>query len=175
MTLGSSVRRISLWCVLAGAVLLSACGKEPSRPPVTDVQFAATATPDVGDPSAPVSVRALVVNAGRTRVLHCSGCGCGNGIGIRILGPDGDEVALRDPNAPRLACADSDVPLESGKSLDRTDLFTGVLYERGLPTYPSPTYAAPPGTYTVIATFAYSPPTGERVAVERRTTFDWRP
>src|SRR3989442_15329463 len=138
------MRRISLWCVIAGVVLESGCGKHPTRPAVTDVKLTVTATPDVGGPSVATSVRVLVVNAGNTRVLHCSGCGCGNGIGIRILGPDGSEVALRDPNAPHPGCADrSDEPLEPAKTLDGGDRFTGVLYQRGFPTYPSPTYPAP--------------------------------
>lgn len=176
MSFGSNMRRFSLRCMIAVVVLECGCGQEPTRPAVTDVRLAVTATPDVSGPSAPISMRALVTNAGKTRVLHCSGCGCGNGISIVILGPDGSEVALYDPNAPAPGCADGlDQPLEPAGTLEGGGSFTGVLYQRGFPTYPSPTYTAPSGTYTVIATFAYRPPSGEWVELARRTTFVWLP
>jgi len=176
VSFGSRLRRRFLPCMVAGLVLQCGCGHEPTRPPVTDVRLAVTATPDVSGPSAPALMRAVVANVGKTRVLHCSGCGCGNGVSITILGPDGTEVALHDPNAPAPGCADGlDQPLEPAGTLERDDSFTGVLYQRGSPTYPSPTYTAPSGTYTVIATFAYRPPSGQWVALARRTTFVWMP
>ena len=176
MALGPKMRRFSLLCLIAGLVVESGCGKEPTRPAVTDIRLAVAATPDVGGPSVPVSMRVLVANAGNTRVLHCSGCGCRNGIWIVILGPDGKEVALHDPNAPHPGCQDRmDEPLEPAMTLEGGDRFTGVLYQRGIPTYPSPTYAAPSGAYTVISTFAYQPPSGQWVELARRTTFVWLP
>ena len=176
MPLGSKLGHFSLWCLIASVAFACGCGKEPTRPAVTDVKLAVTATPDVGAPSTPTSIRVHVRNVGNTRVLHCYGCGCGNGVSIAILGPDGGKVALYDPNAPLPACADGlDVPLEPAGTLEGGASFTGVLYQRGFPTYPSPTYAAPSGTYTVIATFAYRPPSGEWVGLARRTTFVWLP
>jgi len=79
-------------------------------------------------------------------------------------------------NALQPGCQDRvDEPLEPAMTLERGDRFTGVLYQRGIPTYPSPTYAAPSGTYTVITTFAYQPPSGQWVELARRTTFVWLP
>ena len=176
MALDLKMRRFSLLCLIAGLVVESGCGKELTRPVVTDLRFAVTAAPDVSGPSTPITLRSRVTNAGNTRVLHCSGCGCGNGIWIVILGPDGKEVALHDPNAPQPGCQDRmDEPLEPAMILEGGDRFTGVLYQRGIPTYPSPTYAAPSGTYTVISTFAYQPPSGQWVELARRTTFVWLP
>jgi len=168
------MRRTS-WCVIAGLVLGSGCGEEPTRP-VTHVALTVTVTPDAGGPSMPISMRALATNLGNTRVLYCSGCGCGYGVGVRVLGPDGSDVALHDPSAPLPDCPDnSNTPLEPGKTLEGGDRFTGVLYRPDSRTYPSPTYAAPPGTYTVIASFGYRVPPGQWVDLTRRTTFIWRP
>ena len=176
MSFGRNVRRTLLLGVSAGVVLVSGCGRGPTSPVAPIVRLALTATPELGDPSAPVSIRALVKNAGTTRVLHCSGCGCGSGISVVFLGPDGSEVALNDPNALLPACPDGIEPLGPAETLEATARFTGVLYERGVPTVPSPTYAAPAGTYTVIARFGYqSRPSGEWRPLERRVAFVWRP
>ena len=170
------MRRFSLLCLLAGLVVESGCGKEATRPAVTDVRFAVTASPDVGGPSAPITLRSRVLNAGNTRVWHCSGCGCEDGFSIRVLGPDGSEVALRDPNALKPLCPDGVVPLNPAETLEAADSFTGVLYQRDSPTPPSTTYPAPSGTYTVIVAFEYaSTVPGESVRLVRRTTFVWLP
>jgi hypothetical protein len=172
----SRMRCASLWCVIAGAVLGWGCGQEPTRPTVTDVGLTVTAKPDSGGPSMPISMLVLVANVGNTRVLHGSGC-CGDGFGVRVLGPDGNDVALYDPRAPWPACpcGPPDDPLEPGMTLEGGGRFTGVLYQRDSPTYPSPTYAAPSGTYTVIGSFAYQGPSGEWVQLARSTTFVWGP
>ena len=165
--------------VVAGAlaVLLQAgCSGRATRPTVTDVDLSVAASPVAGSPSLPVVADARVSNAGTTRVWHCEGCGCGNGIGLTVLGPDGVEVWLRDPNAALPLCPDAVMPLDPGRDLGARLVFTGTLYANGHPTFPSPTYPAPPGTYTVIARFTYaiSVP-GEWVPLERRTTFAWAP
>ena len=170
------MRRFSLLCLIAGLVVESGCGKEPTRPAVTDVRFAVTAAPDVGGPSAPITLRSRVTNAGNTRVWHCSGCGCEEGFSIRVLGPDGSEVALRDPNAVGPACPRGVVPLEPAETLESAGSFTGILYERDSPTRPTPAYPAPSGTYTVIAAFDYaSSVPGEWVRLVKRTSFVWLP
>jgi hypothetical protein len=174
------MRRFFLSLAIAAVFLESGCGKEPTRPAVTDVRFALTATPDVGGPSAPITVRGRVTNAGNTRVWHCSGCGCGDGLNIKILGPDGSEVALRDPKAVGpAACPDGFEPIEPGETFEPARSFTGILYERDSPVYPTPTYPAPPGTYTVIADLGYlSGEPGvsrEWVTVVRSTSFVWQP
>jgi len=168
------MRRLSLLCLVAGLVVESGCGKGPTRPAVTDVRFAVTAAPDVGGPSAPITLRGRVTNAGNTRVWHCSECGCEEGFSIKVLGPDGSEVALRDPKAVGPLCPPGVVPLEPGETLEAPASFTGVLYERDSPTVPSPTYPAPSGAYTVIAAFEYaSRVPGEWVRLVRRTSFVW--
>ena len=176
MFFGSKMRRISLWCVIAGVVFESGCGKDPTRPAVTDIRFAVTATPDVSGSSAPIILRGRVTNAGNTRVWHCSGCGCDEGFSIRVLGPDGTEVALHDPKAVGPLCPEANVPLEPAETLEAKDSFTGVLYQRESPTVPSPTYPAPSGTYTVVAAFEYaSSASGESFRLVRRTSFVWLP
>src|SRR6266850_488011 len=150
------MRCFSLLCLFAGLVVESGCGKGPTRPGVTNLRFAVTAAPDVGGPSTPITLRSRVTNAGNTRVWHCSGCGCDDGFTIKVLGPDGGEVVLRDPNAVGPACPPGVMPLEPAETLEVPASFTGVLYERDSPTPPSPTYPAPSGTYTVIATFEYA-------------------
>ncbi len=174
MALDLKMRRFSLLCLIAGLVVESGCGKEPTRPAVTDVRFAVTAAPDVGGPSTPITLRSRVTNAGNTRVWHCGGCGCEDG--FRVLGPDGSEVALRDPNAVGPACPAAVVSLEPAETLELARSFTGILYERDSPTRPTPTYLAPSGTYTVIAAFDYaSSVPGEWVRLVKRTSFVWLP
>lgn len=176
MGLGLMMRRFSLLCLIAGLVVESGCGKEPTRPVVTDVRFVVTATPDVGGPSAPITIRSRATNAGNTRVWHGGECGGDDGFSISVIGPDDREVALRDPNAVGPACPPAVVPLEPSQTLEATGSFTGVLYQRHSPTVPSPTYPAPPGTYTVIAAFDYaSSVPGEWVRLVRRTSFVWLP
>ena len=174
MASGPKMRRFSLLCLLAGTVVGSGCGKEPTRPVVTDVRFVVTVTPAVGSPSAPISVRSRVTNAGNTPVWRCGGCGCEDG--FSILGPDGSEVALRDPKAVGPACPPGVEPLEPAETFEVAGSFTGILYQRDSPTVPSSTYQAPAGTYTVVATFAYaSSVPGEWLKLERRTNFVWQP
>lgn len=169
----SKVRRTLFPCLVAGIILGSGCGTEPTRPPITSIALALSATPEAGDPSTPVSLRVTAKNTGDTRVVHCTGCGC-DAITITVLGPDGTEVALSDPKAIGPLCPIGNEPMSPGETLQSGVDFTGVLYLRDSPEYPSPTYAAPPGTYTVIARFTYLPPSGPSSSVERRTTFVWR-
>lgn len=170
------MRRFFLVGLIAGLMVESGCGQEPERPRITDVRLALTAAPGAGRPSAPVTLRAQVTNAGNVFVWHCSGCGCGEGFQITVLGPDGSAVALHDPKALGPMCPDGSVRLEPAQTLESGDRFTGVLYQRDSPSWPSPTYQAPSGTYTVIAIFNYvSSVPGEWVGLERRTRFVWQP
>ena len=174
MALGLTMRRLPLLCLIAAIFVESGCGKEPTRPAATDLRFAVTAAPDVGGPSTPITLRSRVTNAGHTRVWHCSGCGCEEGFTTKVLGPDGREVALRDPNAVGQFCPSGVMPLEPAETLEVASSFTGILYQRGYPTAPSPTYPAPAGTYTVIAAFEYaSSVPGEWVRLVKRTRFVW--
>lgn len=176
VALGPNMRRFSLLCLIAGLIVEAGCGKEPTRPAVTDVRISVTAEPDMGSASAPITLRSHVTNAGNTRVWHCSGCGCEEGFSIKVLGPDGSEVALHDPHGVGPACPSGVAPLEPAESLEAVGNFTGVLYERDSPTLPSPTYPAPSGTYTVIAAFEYaSSVPGEWIRLVSRTSFVWLP
>jgi hypothetical protein len=172
-----SLSRIAMLVGALAVLLQGGCGKEPTRPAVVDVKLAVAAMPDVGGPPAPVSVRVLARNAGNTRVWHCLSCGCGNGISIRILGPDGREVALQDPTAPIVGeCPDSfNEPLEPAETVEAGASFTGVLYDRDSSVYPSRTYVAPSGTYTVVAAFAYKSSLSGEIGLTSRTTFVWLP
>ena len=164
---------------LAGLVLVlwnTGCARETTRPPVAQVRIALSPTPSTGGPSHPVALVVRVTNAGATRVWHCECCGCGNGIHVTVLGPDGQTVALHDPNAIGPACPDGEVPLLGGGALEAHEAFTGTLFERDSHSAPSPTYPAPAGTYTAIAGFSYTTvPGGEGISVERRATFVWKP
>jgi len=165
--------------IVAGALALllqAGCAERAMRPAVTDIDLSLAASPAVGGPSLPVVADVRVSNAGNTRVWHCEGCGCGNGIGLTVLGPDGVEVWLRNPNAPVPLCPDGFTPLEPGRDLGARLVFTGTLYATGPPTWPPPTYPAPPGTYTVVARFSYATSVpGEWIPLERRVTFAWEP
>jgi len=162
-------------------VLLVGCSQTVTRPSPPDVRLSVTASPAVAQPSEPAAIELSVRNAGNATVWHCEGCGCGNGSAIAILGPDGIEVALTDPWGPYPACAErEDAVLEPGGALESRFVFDGTLFKRDSPTFPSPTYTALPGTYTVIARFKYSATSPknqigvERITLERRTTFIWR-
>lgn len=157
-------------------VALGGCDRHMTRPAVAKVQFLLSATPATGSPPSPVTLLAHVVNVGDTRVWHCEGCGCGNGISVEVRGPDGHRVALEEPKASRPMCPDGFSPLERGGMLDGGNIFTGVLYEQDSPVYPTPTYQAPPGTYTVIALFGYrATGSGPEFVLERRVSFAWQP
>jgi len=165
--------------VAIAAVLLAlapACAESPTRPAIADIRLSVSTLPAVGQPGQPISIEIRVVNSGKREAWHCDGCGCGNGTSLEVLGPDGTRVELNDPRALLPACPEGVAPLEPGAVLGSTGPFTGVLYVRDSSAVPSPTYAAPPGTYTVVAGFAYSLTRGgEAFRIERRATFVWNP
>lgn len=164
-------------CGLVLFALAAGCAKDTTRPPITDIRLTLDATPETGDPSHPVTLDARVVNPGDIRMWHCEGCGCGNGIGLVVLSPDGEKVELQDPRSSLPMCPDGAAPLESGGHLDARIVFNGTLYVRDHPLFPSPTYPAPPGTYTAIVGFSCQQQwlSGNYVSVGRRTTFVWQP
>ena len=172
--------RSKMWLAACGPVLLAfltACARDETRPEITDIRLTLLATPSVADAAHPVTVSVRVANAGSTRMWHCQGCGCGNGISIVLLGPDGATVLLEDPRRGLPMCADGPSALDPGGVLSGGAVFTGKLFTRDSPTFPSPTYAAPPGRYTVIAGFSYEREwlSGSSMSREERTTFTWRP
>jgi hypothetical protein len=163
--------------VSALAILVQfGCFPVTTRPSVTSVDLSVAALPASGRPSVPVVVDAEVTNAGSTRVWHCQGCGCGDGVALTVLGPDSVEVRIQDPGHPSPLCPDAFGSFDPGGSLAEHLVFTGTLYSARRPTLPTQTYAAPPGTYTVIARFRYKTDMfGQWTSLERRTAFVWAP
>lgn len=169
--------------VLTGALLLSAlivlsalsgC-RTTLNPRVTDIQLSVLTSSNQGTPPDSLEFRGVVKNAGTTSVWHCEGCGCGNGITLSVLGPDGLPVLIQDPNRIGPACPDGTVPLGAGEKISRGDFFTGTLYVANARVFPTPTYPAPSGTYTVVARFVYETTARQPpfTTLERRTTFEW--
>ena len=168
--------RVALVAGALAVFLQAGCGTA-TRPTIIDVDLALAASPAVGGPSLPIVADVRASNVGNTRVWHY-------GVGLRVLGPDGAEVVwLGDPNAPppvapsgQVLPPDMAVPLEPGRDFTRRFAFTGELYVTGHPTWPSPTYPAPPGTYTMIAYFRYATSVPWKwITLERRATFAWVP
>ena len=152
------------------------CAKSPTRPGGLDVQLSLSVQPSMGGPSTPIAIDIHATNAGVTQVWHCDGCGCGNGVHFQVLGPDGVPVAL-NPGGLLPACPDGLAPLPPGGVLVSASQFTGVLYKLDTGTFPPPAYAAPAGTYTVVATFTFTKSghwDGE-IGLTRTATFVWNP
>jgi hypothetical protein len=165
----------SLW-LLAPA----GCSHGVTRPATTNVQLAVSIIPQPADTAYSLRLNANVANAGSTPVWHCQGCGCGTGIGITVLGPDGKPVDVLDPKRPMPLCPDGLTGLDPGANLETWLTFTGRLYVADSPIFPTPTYQAPPGTYTVVGDFAYNtveqwPSSGSGSVIERRARFIWPP
>ena len=155
------------------ATMFTGCAKSPTRPSATDIRFLLNIQPRAGGLKEPISIVIRAVNAGNTRVLRWEGCGCG-AIYFGIMGPDGAPVALypRSSSPPPL-CPCGPVPFEPNTEVEVGGRFTGVLYDGASP---SQAYAAPPGTYTVVARFMYRTSIeGESIQLERTATFVWDP
>jgi len=187
-------RLVALVGALSLATVLG-CVEEPTRPTglaaphatrergiptFTVIHMFLSASTSTGSPANRVTIRANVVNASSKQVWGSGCCGSAD-IGMTVLGPDGKAVLLSDPRYPFFPpdCPCGPVPLRPGENLSSGFTFTGTLFVPDSPTYPSPTYAAPAGRYTVVARFGYwtEGPRGSRSAAvgERSTTFDWRP
>jgi hypothetical protein len=180
-------KRISVVAATLTLIVVSGCSesltrtaKPESNEPILGVpavELTVSALPPVGGPSQPISIESRAVNATGSGFWHCQGCGCGNGMTLTILGPDGSPVALRDPREEPPLCPDTMVPWASNASVESRLPFTGTLYETnpsGFP--PTPTYDAPAGTYTVVARFSYAGSSaGQTIPVVQTTTFQWQP
>lgn len=172
----SLLPRLASWVGALAVLVQAGCIARTTRPSVTGVDLSVAALPAAGRPSVPVVIDARVANSGSTRVFHCQRCGCGEGVALTVLGPDSVEVVLRDPGHPTPICPDVLGGFDPGQALAERLVFTGTLYKARRPTLPTPTYAAPPGTYTVIARFRYTTAMfGQWTTLERRSTFVWAP
>jgi hypothetical protein len=169
-------RRVRLALCGLTLAIQAGCSNEVTRPQTIDVRLDVAAAPPVGSPTDAVMMKVKVHNAGNVTMVHCVGCGCGNGIQITVLGPDGNEVLVLDPKRPVPLCLDGPSALDPGGVLEDGLAFNGTLFVPNSPTYPTPTYPAPSGTYTVVAGFQCSKqwmsPDGA-VSLERRTSFAW--
>jgi len=175
MPLITTPQRFSRALTLVAIVLAAGCADSTRPRDVPEVALTVTLSSPTGNPSAPISFGATARNVGTMQLWRCQGCGCGNGLGVYVLGPDGKNVVLHDNPFP-LDCPDGQVAFERDASVQSSDAFTGVLYDLNGSVYPAPTYEAPPGTYTVVARFSYATQQwGEPVVVERRSTFTWAP
>jgi hypothetical protein len=157
-------------------VLIAGCGgKSPTTTQLLSANIEVNPAPASGDAAHPVILTAKARNTGLKTAWYSSECLVGPGIGLQVFGPDGDEVLIRDPYAPVVACADGYVPLQPGRSVQLVFEFTGLLYTRSYE--PSErTYAAPPGTYTAVASFGFADQPGMRqLVIESRVTFEWGP
>ncbi len=126
---------------------------------------------DSGTPASPIDVTAAATNQGRWTVYHTVSCWAGS-IGIRLLGPTGEEVYWYNPWILPLCVDVCCGSLDPGKSTVRSIRFDGHLFTgNGMP------YEAPDGEYTVLASFgaATQKMGGQPLAVERRATFRWAP
>src|SRR5262245_55026250 len=170
-------RRAAVAVMLLLAAALG-CGREPTRPALAFIVMSVGATPSTGSPTSPVTLSVSVRNAGPTQVWHSQSL-CDVGIGVWVLGPDGKTVLLSDPKQIRPDCPGyENVPFPPGQNLPGGATFTGTLYVPDSQDYPTPTYAAPAGRYTVVAAFAYRTeprPEAPWIRIERRATFDWQP
>jgi hypothetical protein len=176
----TNLSRPAVAVTLALSALLSGCSGNPTRPLDPNVQMSLTVQPTAGSPSNPISLSLRAVNAGVTPIWHCDGCGCGNGTKLTVLDPSGKAVALWDPNGPKTSCPDGPMALPPDSSLKSHESFTGVLYVTDSNDYPTPTYQAPAGNYTVVAEFFYAKTSqesysGPSIRIERKATFTWAP
>lgn len=160
------------------AVLLQAgCSGSLTRPTIPLIELSLKTTRVTGTPSFPPVVEVSLRNVGTATVWHCAGCGCESM--ISLLGPDGAPVYFYDPSAPPPLCPIWVAPFEPGQESGGPFVFTGTLYEAGH-SWPSPTYTAPAGAYTVIARYWYATRNGPEgptnwVLLERRATVNWTP
>jgi hypothetical protein len=154
--------------------LFPGCSDSPTQP-ATLLGLSLTVQPTTGSPADSVSVKLRLVNASKTQVWYCSGCGCGNSTRIKVFDPSGGLVALYDPNGPTLGCADQVTSLAPNGTLTNHVEFNGTLYVTNSHTYPSPTYDAPSGTYEVIGVFYYSKTEGwASDSVRTEAKFVWK-
>jgi len=122
----------------------------PTRPVGQDVGLDLVLSAASGGPGEVVTATATVSNLGETAIYHCEGCGCGVGIDLGVLDPNGRPVGVVDPRSPHPTCADDLMALLPKKQKYAVLTFNGTLYDAtGSP------YAAPPGKYTIIARFEY--------------------
>src|SRR5262249_54448864 len=122
--------RMIVVCALA-ALLQAGCADKATSPSVPERDVSLVVSPTGGDPSSPVVADARITNVGKMPVWHCDGCGCGNGVELTVLGPDGTVVWLHDPRAVGPACPDGVVPLEPGRDVRGRLVFTGTLFMIG--------------------------------------------
>jgi hypothetical protein len=114
---------------------------------------------------------ATATNNGTTTVSYPDGCAAYARIYFAVLDSEGQPVHLSDPTALPRMCPVGLQAMPSGGSISESLTFNGTLYHAA-----GGSYAAPPGTYTVVANFwlfdgdAWSAPNH---VLEVRATLRW--
>jgi len=161
--------KLALVCVLLGVDYWACAVKTTGPIDQTGVRVVIQFSSSSGSPTQPVTVDAAGINDRNSSVYHDVPC-AGTVVGLEVRGPDGKAVSLRDPRimpaCPDYCCQE----LGAHKSVDSELQFDGTLY-----TASGQRYDAPPGDYTVKATFAAStkPQGGSSLSATRQAVFRW--
>lgn len=160
--------------VLALAALLPGCGGSPFavKPPVTAVEgraeYSVKLSGTQGSPGSPIQIRLRLASTGTGEIL-IPGCGGGPARDLLVIGPYGQVVRHETPLQAYFDCA-SFTPFGPGTTAEWSREFTGQLF-----TESGDTYAAPTGTYTVLARLRYlaAGDFAEFQTIERAASFYW--
>jgi len=126
---------------------------------------------DSGSPGHPVVATATATNNGTTKVSYPDGCAAYARIYFAVLDSDGQPVHLSDPTALPRVCPVGLQGMAPSGSISESLTFSGTLYHAA-----GGSYAAPAGTYTIVANFwlfdgeAWSAPNR---LLETRATLTW--
>jgi hypothetical protein len=123
-----------------------------------------------GSPGHDIVVKAQVVNESLQPVTYVTGCAAGPAIRIAILAEG--ETQPFDPCScstpcPRPACADQTETLVRGATVEGAATFDGTRLNC------DGTFSAPPGRYTVVATFVGKGSNSRTITLSESKTFDW--
>jgi hypothetical protein len=167
--------RAAIATLFLATVLLPGCRTELFRPAVrpVDVRLSIELSSPDGSAASPISLTAVVRNAGAWTVYHTSGCGC-SGIGFELQGPD--ETALyADPCVVGPLCPCGPEALPPGATLVSSLHFAGDVFRRPRPEEPGSGCTrenARSGEYTIIVRYWFSVK-GENKRLEQRATLHW--
>jgi hypothetical protein len=126
---------------------------------------------NAGSPGNPVVATATAANNGTAAVSYPDGCAAYTRIYFAVLDSDGRPVHLSDPTALPPMCPVGLHGMAPGGSISESLTFNGTLYHAT-----GGSYAAPTGTYTIVANIwlfdgdAWSAP---NQVLETRATLRW--
>src|SRR5262245_24580964 len=123
-----------------------------------------------GSPGHDIVVKAQVVNGSLQPVTYVTGCAAGPAIRIAILaegeGQPFDPCSCPTPCVTP-ACGDRQITLVRGAKVEGGMTFDGTRQNC------DGTFAAPPGRYTVVATFVGQGSNSRTITLSDSKTFDW--